>query len=208
MSDIVWHQRKIKREDHERLKGQRGLCVWFTGLSGAGKSTIANALEVRLHQEGIHTYLMDGDNLRHGLNRDLGFDEASREENVRRVAHVAQLLVDAGVIAIAALISPFERDRKLARSIFDDASFIEVFVDCPIDVCIERDPKGLYAKAKSGMIKEFTGVSSPYEEPLSSEITVNTSEMSVGDCVERILDTIRPYLRRDLRESKQDSSFA
>ncbi|GMA62503.1 adenylyl-sulfate kinase [Alicyclobacillus fastidiosus] len=194
MSTIVWHEQKIGRGQHELLNGHRGLCIWFTGLSGAGKSTLANALEQRLYEEGVHTYLLDGDNVRHGLNEGLGFDKESRQENVRRVAHVAKLFTDAGVVAITALISPFRDDRARAREIISSDSFLEVYVQCPVEVCITRDPKGLYERAKSGVIKEFTGVSSPYEPPSSPDIMVNTSEMSINDCIERIVEGVKSKL--------------
>ncbi|EPZ43498.1 hypothetical protein N007_12380 [Alicyclobacillus acidoterrestris ATCC 49025] len=194
MSAIVWHEQKITRKQHEGLNGHRGLCIWFTGLSGAGKSTLANALEQRLYESGVHTYLLDGDNLRHGLNAGLGFDKDSRRENVRRVAHVAKLFADAGVVVVTALISPFREDRDSAREIVSSDSFIEVYVECPVEVCMTRDPKGLYEKAKSGVIKEFTGVSSPYEPPLQPDITVNTSEMSIQDCIDHILEGVKSKL--------------
>ncbi|MFB5190193.1 adenylyl-sulfate kinase [Alicyclobacillus fastidiosus] len=196
MSAIVWHEQKVSRGQHEQLNGHRGLCIWFTGLSGAGKSTLANALEQRLFEEGVHTYLLDGDNVRHGLNAGLGFDKESRQENVRRVAHVAKLFTDAGVVAITALISPYRDDRARAREVISSESFLEVYVECPVEVCITRDPKGLYERAKSGMIKEFTGVSSPYEPPLSPDIMVNTSEMSINDCIERIVEGVKSKLYR------------
>lgn len=197
--NIVWHNQRVSHEKHEELNGHRGLCIWFTGLSGAGKSTLANAVEQQLFSEGIHTYLLDGDNVRHGLCQDLGFDAASREENVRRVANVANLFADAGVVTITALISPFRRDRRRAREIMRAGTFVEVYVKCPIDVCMERDPKGLYQKAKSGQIKDFTGISSPYEEPEAAEITVDTSENSIEDCVEQIMQKIRPFLAHQLQ---------
>lgn len=195
ISNLVWHTQSISRSKHEKLTGHRGLCIWFTGLSGSGKSTLANALEVCLNESGVHTYLLDGDNLRHGLNANLGFDKPSREENVRRTAHVANLFVDAGIVVIATLISPFLEDRERARSIVSTESFREVYVECPLDVCMNRDPKGLYAKAKSGAIQEFTGVSSPYEPPINPEIKVNTAEMSMIDCVEHIFHNVQAQLQ-------------
>jgi adenylylsulfate kinase len=187
MLNLVWHTQSVSRLQHEQRNGHRGLCVWFTGLSGAGKSTIANALEVRLYELGMHTYLLDGDNLRHGLNEGLGFDKPSRQENVRRTAHVANLFADSGTVVMATLISPFREDRQRARDIMPPGSFIEVYVECPIDVCIRRDPKGLYAKAQHGLIQEFTGISSPYEPPQNPEVIVNTANMSIEECVECIL---------------------
>jgi len=185
-NNIVWHQARTARPDRERLNGHPGLCIWLTGLSGAGKSTLATCLEDELHQSGIRTYLLDGDNVRHGLSADLGFSDRDRSEHIRRVAQVSKLFVDAGVVVLTALISPFESDRLLARSQFDNQSFLEVFVDCPIDICAQRDPKGLYDKAKRGLIAQFTGISSPYERPVSPDLTVNTMEMSVERCVEAI----------------------
>lgn len=189
-NNIVWQDYKISRTELEHLQRHRSLCVWFTGLSGAGKSTLANAVQQQMHELSIHTYLLDGDNMRHGLNEDLGFSAEDRKENVRRVAEVANLFVDAGVIAITALISPFEEDRAMARSKFHPDDYIEVFVDCPIETCIERDPKGLYKKAQDGLISNFTGISSPYETPQNSEVTVNTSQHTINECVEQIMDYI------------------
>ncbi|MCL6452930.1 MAG: adenylyl-sulfate kinase [Alicyclobacillus sp.] len=187
---IVWQNTRIARADRERLNGHPGLCIWLTGLSGAGKSTLAVRLEERLHSQGVRTYLLDGDNVRHGLSADLGFSEDDRREQIRRVAEVAKLFVDAGVVVIAALISPFEADRKHARSLFDEGAFIEVFVDCPVEVCAERDPKGLYEKAKQGLIPQFTGISSPYERPKTPDVTVNTAAQSVEDGVLAVLDAV------------------
>jgi adenylylsulfate kinase len=186
-SDIKWQNTKITRSNHEELQGYRSICIWFTGLSGAGKSTIANAVQQRLFQRKIRTYLLDGDNVRHGLNGDLGFSKEDRQENVRRVAEVAHLFVEAGVTAIAALISPFERDRQMARSIFEQEDFVEIFVNCPIDICIERDPKGLYKKAQVGIIRDFTGISSPYDPPESPELIINTSQYSIDECVDQVM---------------------
>ncbi|MFD1676144.1 adenylyl-sulfate kinase [Alicyclobacillus fodiniaquatilis] len=194
-TNIVWHAQKIATKDHEMLNGHRGLCIWFTGLSGSGKSTLANAVEQSLYQMGVHTYLLDGDNVRHGLNGDLGFSDEDRKENVRRVAHVANLFVDAGVVAITALISPFHADREKARKIFAPGSFIEVYVECPLEECARRDPKGLYEKAKSGQIRDFTGISSPYEPPGDAEVTVNTATMSIETCVQYILNEVKTRLQ-------------
>uniref|UniRef100_UPI0037C0969E adenylyl-sulfate kinase n=1 Tax=Arenimonas sp. TaxID=1872635 RepID=UPI0037C0969E len=165
-------------------------CIWFTGLSGSGKSTIANQLEQRLLAGHHHTYALDGDNVRHGLNRDLGFTEADRVENIRRVAEVARLMVDAGLIVLVSFISPFRSERDMARALFSDDEFIEVFVDTPIDVCEQRDVKGLYAKARAGQLPNFTGISSPYEAPLHPELHLRTAEAPVEDLVEAILKRI------------------
>ena len=167
--------------------GQKPRCVWLTGLSGAGKSTIANLLEKRLHAEGRHTYVLDGDNVRNGLNRDLGFSARERDENIRRVAEVAKLMVDAGLIVIVAFISPFRRERALARALFEPGEFIEVFADAPLEECERRDPKGLYRKARRGELKEFTGIDSPYEPPIAAELHLDTLSLAPEQAVERIL---------------------
>ena len=169
------------------MKHQMAQCLWFTGLSGSGKSTIANLLEKRLHAEGKHTYILDGDNVRHGLNRDLGFTEADRVENIRRVAEVAKLLVDAGLIVIVAFISPFRAERQLARSLFDPGEFIEVFVDTPLEECERRDAKGLYAKARRGELKNFTGIDSDYELPELPGVHLQTVNTTPESCVDQII---------------------
>lgn len=181
--NLVWQPLSVTRNDRERQNGHGGRVIWFTGLSGAGKTTIANALEMRLQAEGKHTYLLDGDNVRHGLNRDLGFAAADRVENIRRVAEVSRLMVDAGLIVLVSFISPFRSERRMARSLFAEAEFIEVFVDTPLEECERRDVKGLYAKARSGLLKNFTGIDSPYERPESPEIRLR-AEMMVEECVE------------------------
>jgi bifunctional enzyme CysN/CysC len=174
-SNIHWHIQSVQKADRAVLKKQSPMCIWLTGLSGAGKSTIANNLEVRLHEAGLHTYHLDGDNVRHGLNSDLGFTDEARVENVRRVAEVARLMVDAGLIVIVSLISPFTAQRTFARSLFPDGEFCEVYVDSKIEDCISRDPKGLYAKALRGDLKNFTGLDSPYEVPDSPEVHISTA---------------------------------
>lgn len=165
MKNIFWHNTKITSRDRERLNNHKGACIWFTGLSGSGKSTLANELEHSLNLESIHTYLMDGDNLRSGLNKDLGFSNEDREENIRRVSEVARLFVDAGLIVITAFISPFKTDREMAKRLFEGDRFFEIYVKCSLDICEERDPKGLYKKARENKIADFTGISSTYEEP-------------------------------------------
>ena len=192
--NLTWHQGRITKDARTQLNGHRGLCIWLTGLSGAGKSTLANLLEEELYRRGIHTYLLDGDNVRHGLCADLGFSEEDRKENIRRVANVAGLFVDAGVVVLSALISPFESDREHARSQFEDGEFVEVYVDCPVDVCAARDPKGLYDKAKRGIISNFTGISAPYEPPAFADVTVNTALQSVDECVAKVMKSILPKL--------------
>ena len=171
-TNIVWHPGNVTRDDRQRITGHKGCTVWFTGLSGSGKSTIANLLDKRLHSLGRHTVLLDGDNVRHGLNRDLGFSDADRVENIRRVAEVAKLMVDAGLIVIVSFISPFRSERRMARDLFPEGEFVEVFIDTPLEVCEARDVKGLYQKARQGQIKNFTGISSPYEVPEGAEIRV------------------------------------
>lgn len=183
---VVFHPGHIAREEREKLLGQRGTLVWLTGLSGSGKSTIARAVEARLCREHRLAYVLDGDNLRHGLNADLGFSEEDRRENVRRTGAVAALFLDAGLIVVAALISPFRSDRESIRAAVGDDRFIEVFVDLPLDLCEARDPKGLYAAARSGRIPEFTGITSPYEAPAEPALRLQTAVQSVDECVELI----------------------
>ncbi|MFR0689946.1 adenylyl-sulfate kinase [Enterobacterales bacterium AE_CKDN230030158-1A_HGKHYDSX7] len=183
--NIRWQTSVIDRKSRSWIKGQRPCLIWLTGLSGSGKSTLADALEHRLHAAGRHTYLLDGDNLRHGLNRDLGFSAEDRCENIRRVGEVGALMVDAGLIVIAAFISPFRADRELVRGLLPER-FVEVHVSTPLEVCEERDPKGLYRKARAGELKQFTGIDSPFEEPLAAELTIDTSTLSVEDAVDRI----------------------
>ena len=190
-TNVVWHETRISAEDRAKAKNQKACVIWMTGLSGSGKSTLANALEVKLAQMGQHTYLLDGDNVRHGLNRDLGFTETDRVENIRRISEVAKLFVDAGLIVSTAFISPFRQDRALARGLFEQGQFLEVFVDAPLAVCEERDPKGLYKKARAGEIPHFTGIDSPYEAPDSPEITVNTAEHGIEEAVDLLLVELR-----------------
>jgi adenylylsulfate kinase len=187
-TNIHWHPGAIGRRDRERMKGHRGFTLWFTGLSASGKSTLASALEQALYERGYHTYILDGDNIRHGLNKNLGFSPEDREENIRRIGEVAKLFRDAGIINMTAFISPYIQDRQLARGLGAPEDFIEVFVDCPVEVCEARDPKGMYKKAREGVIKEFTGVSAPYEAPENPEIRLRTDELSVEQCVQRILE--------------------
>jgi adenylylsulfate kinase len=191
-TNIVWHQGAITREDRQQLNGHRGCTVWLTGLSGSGKSTIAVDLEKRLLERGVRTYILDGDNIRHGLNKNLGFSPEDRTENIRRIGEVAKLFGDAGLVALTAFISPYRADRDQVRAIMQPGDFIEVFVDCPVEVCEQRDVKGLYKKARAGEIKEFTGISAPYEAPAKPELVIETSGQSVEESALQIL----AYLER------------
>ncbi len=190
-SNIHWQALELDQAARAAALHQRPRCIWFTGLSGSGKSTIANLLEKRLHAEGRHTYLLDGDNVRHGLNRDLGFTEADRVENIRRVAEVARLMVDAGLIVLVAFISPFRAERRMARALFAEGEFVEVFVDAPLAECERRDPKGLYAKARRGELANFTGIDSPYEAPEAPEVRLSSAAMAPEESVLRILGQLR-----------------
>lgn len=177
-TNVHWHEGQIKKEDRERLNNQKGVCLWFTGLSGSGKSTIALKVESMLFERGARSYVLDGDNIRHGLNKDLGFSPEDREENIRRIGEVAKLFVDAGMIVMTAFISPYRADRDKVRNLMEDGEFVEIYVECDLDVCEQRDPKGLYKKARAGEIKEFTGIDAPYEEPENPELVINTSEVT------------------------------
>lgn len=180
------------REDREQLAGHGGRVIWFTGLSGAGKSTLANALEVELHRSRKRTYVLDGDNVRRGLCKDLGFSDADRVENMRRVAEVARLFVDAGMLVLVAFISPFRAERQAARELFAPGDFLEVFVDVPLAVAEQRDTKGLYQKARSGALAHLTGIDSPYEPPLAPDLALRTDLLSIDACVERMLALLAP----------------
>ncbi|WP_312470915.1 adenylyl-sulfate kinase [Neobacillus sp.] len=186
-TNITWHATTVTKSDRRIKNGHGSSVLWFTGLSGSGKSTIANAVSNELHRQGIHEYVLDGDNIRHGLNRDLGFSDQDRTENIRRIGEVAKLFVDSGTVVTTAFISPFRSDRDQVRALFERGEFIEVFVDCPLEECERRDPKQLYAKAHSGEIKEFTGINSPYEAPERPEITIRSDLLTVKDAVEQIL---------------------
>jgi len=190
---IVWHSHKVNRKDRAKVKGHRSCILWFTGLPSSGKSTIAHELEFVLNKYDIHTYVLDGDNVRHGLNKDLGFTSEDRKENIRRIGEVAKLFVDAGILTITAFISPFIEDREIARGLVKQGEFIEIYTKCPLSVCIERDPKSLYKKAMAGEIKEFTGINHPYEEPVQPEIMLETNKLTVDESVDKILDYLRRY---------------
>ncbi|MBU0677268.1 MAG: adenylyl-sulfate kinase, partial [Verrucomicrobia bacterium] len=189
--NIVWHDPETRAIDRQALMKQRGSVLWLTGLSGSGKSTIAHALEIRLTEQGHVAYVLDGDNIRHRLNGDLGFSEADRNENIRRIAEVARLFADCGVICVPAFIAPFRQAREEARRIIGPENFLEVFVSASLETCERRDPKGLYRKARAGEVPAFTGVSSPYEEPENPDITLDTGEKSVDECVCELLQLLR-----------------
>lgn len=190
--NVVWHTASVSRQQREELLQQKGACLWFTGLSGSGKSTVANALSHELQKAGRHHVVLDGDNVRHGLCQDLGFSDEDRVENIRRISEVAKLFAENGTIVLTAFISPFQNDREQARQKFTAGDFLEVFVDCPIEVCEKRDPKGLYAKARRGEIKNFTGIDSPYEAPQNPEIHLKNAD--------RDLETLTKELMSELRD--------
>jgi adenylylsulfate kinase len=191
-TNIVWHQGAVTRDDRQEVNGHRGCIVWLTGLSGSGKSTIAVDLEKRLWERGVRAYILDGDNIRHGLNKNLGFSPADRTENIRRIGEVAKLFTDAGLVTLTAFISPYRADRDQVRALVPAGDFVEVHVICPVEVCEQRDVKGLYKKARAGEIKEFTGISAPYEAPLEPELAIDTSAQSVDASARQILQ----YLER------------
>jgi adenylylsulfate kinase len=201
---VVWHEQAVSRADRERLNGHRGCVVWFTGLSGCGKSTVANAVDRKLHEQGVRSYVLDGDNVRHGLNATpqllaprygqpfaerfgLGFGQQDREENIRRVGAVARLMCDAGLVTLTAFVSPYRADRDAVRASLDPGDFLEVFVDAPLEVCEARDPKGLYQKARAGEIKDFTGINAPYEAPLAPELVLKSAERSPDELAKQVL---------------------
>lgn len=190
-ANTVWHTATIRREHRQQQNGHGSAILWFTGLSGAGKSTLAHAVEERLHQLGCRTYVLDGDNVRHGLCGDLGFSAQDRSENIRRIGEVAKLMIDAGVIALTAFISPFRADRERVRGMVMHGEFIEIYCHCPVEVCETRDVKGLYQRARAGEVKDFTGISSPYEAPLKPELTVDTATQPLDACVTQVLDYLR-----------------
>jgi adenylylsulfate kinase len=190
-SNTVWHNATVTRRRREELNGHKSVILWFTGLSGSGKSTLAHAVEENLYQKGCRTIVLDGDNVRHGLCNDLGFSDEDRKENIRRIAELSKITIESGVIALTAFISPFQSDRDEARSLVDKGDLIEVFCECPLHVCEKRDVKGLYRRARKGEIKEFTGISSPYEAPSNADIRINTSDLSLEESVDRIVDLLQ-----------------
>ena len=189
--NIKWHTNSVTKEQKGSLKHQKPVILWFTGLSGSGKSTIANSVELELYKLQKHTVLLDGDNLRHGLNSDLGFDEASRNENIRRVGEVAKLFVDNGLIVLSAFVSPYKKDRDFVRSLVEKEEFVEIFIDTPLEECEKRDPKGLYKMAREGKIKDFTGISASYEEPSNPEIYIKNKNISVDEASEVIVKYLK-----------------
>lgn len=186
-TNVVWQAGKVSRSEREKLLNQRGATLWFTGLPSSGKSTLAVEVEHRLHGMGYLAYLLDGDNVRHGLNSNLGFSPEERTENIRRIGEVSKLFSDVGILVLTAFISPYRADRDRARSIHPDGTFVEIHVDCPVDVCEQRDPKGLYKKARAGQVPEFTGVSAPYEAPLDPELVIRTGVSPLAECVQVIV---------------------
>ena len=195
-NNIFWHSAKINNANREKLNGHQGICLWFTGLSGSGKSTLANEVEHALHEKGIHTYLLDGDNIRHGLNKDLDFSAEGRKENIRRIGEVVNLFVDAGTVVLTAFISPFIEDRNRVREILPADKFIEIFVDCDLETCEKRDPKGLYKKARAGEIQNFTGINSPYEAPENPELIINNGKgSSLNKNVEQIIKFVENQIK-------------
>ncbi|WP_027410739.1 adenylyl-sulfate kinase [Anoxybacteroides tepidamans] len=190
-TNIVWHEATVTKEDRRRRNGHHSGILWFTGLSGSGKSTIANAVSKKLFQLGIQNYVLDGDNIRHGLNKDLGFSAEDRTENIRRIGEVAKLFVDSGQFVLTAFISPFAQDRQLVRSLVEEEEFIEIYVKCPLEECEKRDPKGLYRKARNGEIRDFTGIDSPYEAPISPELIIETDRYSIEECADQVLAYLR-----------------
>ena len=195
-ANIYPQEYRLTKSDRQRMNSHKSCIVWFTGLSGSGKSTIANAVEQLLYQKGIHTYVLDGDNIRHGLNNNVDFTQEGRTENIRRIGEVAKLFVDAGIVVLTAFISPYRADRDKVRSLVGEGEFLEIFVDCPVEICEQRDVKGLYKKARAGAIAEFTGISAPFEKPLHAELTVSTGNIPLETSVEKVLELILKTINR------------
>jgi len=198
--NIIPHQFNVTLAQRSKLKKHNAFLLWFTGLSGSGKSTIANAVENALHQKGIHTYTLDGDNVRKGLNNNLTFSPEDRTENIRRIAEVSNLMIDAGLVVLAAFVSPYKKDREMIKKTVKDVNFVEIFVDTSVEECERRDVKGLYAKARKGLIKDFTGVNAPYEAPENPDVLINTEEVTVGEAVVNILE----YIEKILNQVQED----
>ncbi|MFC2947368.1 adenylyl-sulfate kinase [Virgibacillus sediminis] len=190
-TNIVWHESIVTKEERQKLNNHKSAVLWFTGLSGSGKSTISTALEKELHLRGIRTYRLDGDNVRHGLNKNLGFSPEDRTENIRRIGEVAKLMTDAGLLTLTAFISPYREDRDNVRELLDEGEFIEVYAKCSVEECESRDPKGLYKKARAGEIKQFTGIDAPYEEPADPELTIDTENQSLEESVEAVISYLK-----------------
>lgn len=190
-TNIVWHESGVTKEDRQKLNNHKSGVLWFTGLSGSGKSTVSVALEKEIHARGIRTYLLDGDNVRHGLNKNLGFSPEDRTENIRRIGEVGKLMSDAGVLTLSAFISPYQEDRDQVRALLEEDEFIEIYVKCSVDTCEDRDPKGLYKKARAGEIKGFTGIDAPYEEPVNPEIVIETDKQTLEESVQTITDYLK-----------------
>jgi len=185
--EVQWQTLDVSKDNRRSIKGHSSAIVWLTGLPASGKTTIARELEKRLYEIGVHTYVLDGDNMRHGLNKDLGFSKDARKENIRRVAEVANLFCDAGIITICSFVSPYREDRQYAKGLVDESEFIEIFIKCPLEVCMERDPKSMYKKAVSGKMKSFTGIDDPYEHPESPDITIESDKLTLTESVDRII---------------------
>lgn len=189
--NIIWHPAAISKSDRQSLNGHKSCVLWFTGLSGSGKSVLANAVDEKLYRRGIQSYVLDGDNIRHGLNKDLGFQTRDRIENIRRIGEVAKLFVDSGQMILTAFISPFREDRDMVRALFPKGEFFEIYVKCPLHVCEQRDPKGLYKKARNGEIKHFTGIDSPYEAPISPDFIIESDQISISDGADLIINELQ-----------------
>jgi adenylylsulfate kinase len=190
-SHIIWHPALVTKQDRQRLNQHKSCTLWFTGLSGSGKSTLANTVDKKLFEKGIRSYVLDGDNIRHGLNKDLTFSKEDRKENIRRIGEVAKLFVDSGQIVLTPFISPFRKDREMVKTLFSKGEFFDIYVKCPLNVCEFRDPKGLYSKARKGEIHEFTGISSPYEEPLNPDLIIETNLLTIEESAEKIISFLQ-----------------
>ena len=199
-SNVVWHQSTVSRKRREEKNQHKSVVLWFTGLSGSGKSTLAHAVEEQLYQLGLNTFVLDGDNVRHGLNKDLGFNDQDRKENIRRISEAAKLMLEAGIITLTAFISPFKEEREMARSLMPHGDFIEIHCYCPLEVCEKRDVKGLYKRARNGEIKDFTGISSPYEAPVKPELKIDTNAQTLEEGAQQVIALLRE--RHILPETK------